>query len=90
MVKPENLGKVCTLKIRVTLWLGSLYLLHISFSLDPTTNFETANPEFFPEYYLILLIIEGCPDRVILSITIKRKILQKTLFHRFSPKFNTV
>ena len=87
MVKPENLGKVCSLKIRATLWLGSLYLLHISFSLDPTTNFETVNPEFFHEYYLILLIIEGCPDRVILSITIEPNILQKTLFHRFNPEF---
>ena len=37
--------------------------------------------------YQILLIIEGCPDRFILSITIKPNILQKTLFHRFSPKF---
>ena len=50
MVKPENLGKVCTLKIRVTFWWGSLCLLHISCSLDPITNFETANPEFFHEY----------------------------------------
>ena len=40
----------------------------------------------FP-YLSILLIIQGCPDRVIKSITIKPNILQKTLFHRFSPKF---
>jgi len=35
----------------------------------------------------ILLIIEGCPDRVRPSITTKPSILPKTLFHRFSPKF---
>ena len=38
-------------------------------------------------YRLISLIFEQCPDRVILSIKIKPNILQKTLFHRFSPKF---
>ena len=36
---------------------------------------------------VILLIIQGCPDRVIKSITMKPNILPKTLFHRSSPKF---
>ena len=38
-------------------------------------------------FKVILLIIEGCRDKVILSIKIKSNILQKTLFQRFSPKF---
>jgi hypothetical protein len=36
---------------------------------------------------LISLIFDKCPDRVITSITTKPNILQKTLFHRFCPKF---
>ena len=36
------------------------------------------------KYHPILLIIQGCPDRVIKSITIKPNILHKILFHRFS------
>ena len=36
---------------------------------------------------LISLIFDKCPDRVMTSITTKPNILQKTLFHRFCPKF---
>ena len=36
---------------------------------------------------IILLIIEGCPDRVRSSITNKPSVPQKPLFHRFGPKF---
>ena len=51
MVKPENLGKVCTLKICKSIFLwGSLYISLIPCSPDPTTNFEIANPKFFHEY----------------------------------------
>ena len=35
----------------------------------------------------ILSIIQGCPDGLILRFTVKPKVLPKTLFHKFSPKF---
>ena len=50
--------------------------IHIDF-------WELVQSTIFP----ISLIIQGCPDRVMPSITTKPWILKTALFHRFSPKF---
>ena len=50
MVKPENLGKVCTLKICKSNFFVGEFISLIPCSPDPTTNFEIANPKFFHEY----------------------------------------
>ena len=90
--KLKNNCQFCSISIL----LGGKLLLVIQsrlaglkcFVLEHSVAFKTKNRgASYETSYEILLIIQECPDRVMVSITVKPNILPKTLFHRFSPKF---